>query len=347
MIRFLKAALVFAVAAWTFGAVPADAQVRKTGLTGASFLKIGVGARAVALGSAYTTVRGDVNQMFWNPAGISIAEGKTQLTFSYNDWIADLAHYSAGVSHDFGTLGTWGVGFLALGVSDIEANRDVVPSFLAGTYTGFVDPATSDTYDYNDTAVSLTWAYQFTDRLSMGVTGKYINQKIDGESASAYALDVGAIYDIGYRGARVGARLNNLGSDLKYYAIKSPLPLEFSVGSSIDLMNNEDQGMRLTAMVDATKPQDSEQLLYIAGEFQVMKYFMVRGGYKLNYSGITDKKTDEVTRARTSADRTEEGFTLGGGVDYPFGGYRIGVDYAYTEFGILDNVHRVSVNMGF
>ena len=63
---------VFAVAAWTFGAVPADAQVRKAGLTGASFLKIGVGARAVALGSSYTTIRGDVNQMFWNPAGMSL-----------------------------------------------------------------------------------------------------------------------------------------------------------------------------------------------------------------------------------------------------------------------------------
>ena len=110
-------------------------------------------------------------------------------------------------------------------------------------------------------------------------------------------------------------------------------------------MESEDRGTRLTAMVDATKPQDGEQLLYVAGEFQVAKYLMVRGGYKLNYSGVTDQKTDEITRRPISAKRTEEGYTLGAA--YPMGNTHIGVDYAYTEFGILDNVHRVSVNVGF
>lgn len=344
--KFLKAFLALALAAYMLSGT-ADAQVRKAGLAGASFLKIGVGARAVALGSAYTTVRGDVNQMFWNPAGTTLREGKTQATFSYNQWIADLSHYAAGITHDFGTWGTWGLGVVAMGVSDIPANRDVVPSFLAGTYTGFVDPQTSATYNYNDTAVNITWAYQFTDRLSLGVTGKYINQSIDGESANAYALDVGAIYDIGYKGARIGARMNNLGSDMQYYADGAPLPLIFSVGTSINLFEQEEQGMRFTAMLDATKPQDAEQLLYAAGEFQLMKYFMVRGGYKFNYSGITDTKTDEITKQPVNADRTEEGYTLGAGVDYPFGNYRMGVDYAYTEFGILDSVHRVTLNIGF
>jgi hypothetical protein len=344
--KFLKTMLTLALAASFIGGV-ADAQVRKAGLTGASFLKIGVGARAVALGSAYTTVRSDVNQLFWNPAGITLKEGRTQATFTYNQWIADLSHYAAGVSHDFGTWGTWGIGAVAMGVSDIPATRDVVPSFLSGTYTGFVDPRTDATYDYQDMAVSLTWAYQFTDRLSMGITGKYISQKIDSESANAYAIDAGAIFDIGFKGARIGARINNLGSDMTYYAIGAPLPLIFSVGTSINLFEQEEQGMRFTTMLDATKPQDGEQLLFAAGEFQIMKYFMLRGGYKFNYSGIADKKTDEITKQQVSADRTEEGYTLGGGIDYPFGNYRMGVDYAYTQFGILDNVHRVTLNIGF
>lgn len=347
MKKWIKLSLAIAAVCWILSPLSSDAQVRKAGLTGASFLKIGVGARAVALGSAYTTVRGDANQMFWNPAGIALSGGQTQATFSYNQWIADLSHYAAGISRDMGNWGTWGIGVVAMGVSDIEANRDVIPGFLAGTYTGFVDPMSDPTYDYNDTAVSISWAYQFTDRLSMGVTGKYINQSIDGESARAYAVDAGAIYDIGYKGARIGARINNLGSDMKYYVIGAPLPLIFSVGSSINLIEQEDSGMRLTAMVDATKPQDGEQLLYLAGEFQVAKYLMLRGGYKLNYSGVTDQKTDEITGQPLSTNRTEEGYTFGAGVAYPMGGMDMGVDYAYTEFGILDNVHRVTVNIGF
>ncbi|MDZ7260995.1 MAG: hypothetical protein ONB05_02595, partial [candidate division KSB1 bacterium] len=46
------------------------AELRKPGITGAAFLKIGVGARMVALGSAATTIYGDPNAIFWNPAGI-------------------------------------------------------------------------------------------------------------------------------------------------------------------------------------------------------------------------------------------------------------------------------------
>ena len=345
MKRMLNLLMMLALTAWTVGT--AEAQVRKAGLTGASFLKIGVGARAVALGSAYTTVRNDVNQMFWNPAGISVTDGQMQVTFSYNDWIADLNHIAAGVSRGVGNYGTIGIGFVALSLGNIEANRDVVPGFLAGSYTGFVDPNTSAEYDYSDTAVNVSWAYQFTDRLSMGLTGKFISQSIDNFSANAVALDAGIIYDIGYKGARIGARINNLGSDIKYYEIAAPLPLVFSIGSSINLMENTEQGMRFTAMVDATKPQDGEQLLFVAGEAQVAKYLMLRGGYKLNYSGTSDNKTDEITGQRFGADRTEEGYTLGAGLSYPTGGFNVGVDYAFTEFGLLNNVHRVSVNLGF
>lgn len=346
MKKFLKVTLACALAAWTFGVAPADAQIRKAGISGASFLKIGVGARAVALGSAYTTVAGDVNQMFWNPAGVAISDGKTQVTFSYNQWIADLNHAAFGISHDFGTWGTWGFGAVRLGVSGIEASRDVVPSFLSGSFTPF-DTNTSATYDYSDTAINLTWALKFTDRLAMGITGKFINESIDDVSASAYAMDVGAVYHIGYKGARIGARISNLGSDLKFYDIGAPLPLIFSYGASIDLVSNEDQGMRLTAYADANKPQDSEQLFFTSGELALKDMFFVRGGYKLNYSGVTDSKIDEVSKAKVDAGRSEEGFTLGAGVKLPLSSYKISVDYAYTDFGILDQVHRISVDLGF
>jgi len=342
MKKFLKITLACALAAWTFGAVPADAQIRKAGISGASFLKIGVGARAVALGSAYTTVSGDVNQMFWNPAGVAVTGGKTQVTFSYNQWIADINHVAFGISRDFGTWGTWGFGAVKLGVSGIEASRDVVPS----SFTAF-DNGTSATYDYSDTAINLTWALNFTDKLAMGITGKFISESIDGESASAGAIDVGAVYKIGYKGARLGARISNLGSELKFYEVGAPLPLIFSYGAAIDLVSNEEQGMRVTAFADANKPQDSEQLFFTSGELALKEMFFLRGGYKINYSGITDSKTDEVSKARVDAGRSEEGFTLGAGVKVPVSGINIAVDYAFTEFGILDSVHRVSMNLDF
>ena len=64
--KALKIITVLGMAMFLVAPQPTDAGVRKSGLTGAAFLKVGVGARAVALGSAYTTVTGDVNQIFWN-----------------------------------------------------------------------------------------------------------------------------------------------------------------------------------------------------------------------------------------------------------------------------------------
>jgi len=330
----------------------------KSGLTGAAFLKVGVGARAVSLGSAYTAVAGDATQLFWNPAGIAIDNGM-QVTINYNQWIADLDHAAIGVTRHFGSLGTIGVGVVSMGLSGIESDRDFVPGFIED-FEPF-DTRTGD-YDYQDLAIGVTWARQVTDRLALGATGKMISESIDEESGTCYALDVGAIYRVGFRGARIGARLNNLGSDLNHLGteVSSPLPLIFSVGSSIDLMEEDDMGNKLTLFADATKPQDSDQLVFAAGELQLLHHLKVRGGYKFNYSGISDDKTDETTgntgealspgnptSTDHTADRTVEGLTLGLGVDVAVASYKVVVDYAYTDFGILDNGHRVSLRLSF
>ena len=46
-------------------------NVSKTGTTAAQFLKIGIGARALGMGGAYSAVSNDVTALYWNPAGLS------------------------------------------------------------------------------------------------------------------------------------------------------------------------------------------------------------------------------------------------------------------------------------
>lgn len=321
------------------------AQVRKSGLTGAAFLKVGVGARAVALGSAVTSLNGDLNQIFWNPAGIAMSNGhQWQATFNYNRWIADLNHTSGAIAHNFGSLGTIGVGVIAFGVSGVTADRDVVPGFLQGSFTPF-DNETSSSYDYLDLAVQATWARNFTDKLALGATFKFINQSIDAKGASSFAFDFGAIYKIGYRNATIGARINNLGKDLKFYNIGVPLPLVFSVGASIGVLQNEQHNLMILA--DATKPQDADQLIFAGGEYSFNNFVSVRGGWKFNYAGVEDSKRNESDQRLINAPRTEEGLTVGGGLKVSMGENKANIDYAYTEFGILDNVHRFTLSVSF
>ena len=54
-----------------YGQLDNTQQMTKSGTTAAQFLKIGVDARATAMGNAFTAMDGDVSSMFWNAAGLA------------------------------------------------------------------------------------------------------------------------------------------------------------------------------------------------------------------------------------------------------------------------------------
>ncbi len=311
-----------------------QAAVRKAGLNGMPFLKIGVGARMVALGSAVTTVYGTPNAMFWNPAGIDVDAGVTQVALNHNKWIISLDHEAAAVTHGFGNLGTFGLGFIYLGISDIPADRDIAPP---GFEYAQIDQATSATYSYYDMAMILSYAKRLTDRFRMGANVKFLREHIDDQDVNVFAFDFGAIYETGFRDLTLGARLSNLGSDVEYFAIAVPIPLTFSIGASMTLAKEENTAFKV--LVDAAKPQDTAQLYYVGGEWTLQDWFALRGGYKFNYSGVKDANGIAIS---------DEGASFGLGLKLPVGGsVSVMLDYAFTDFGIFDNTHRFSLRLGF
>lgn len=316
------------------------AQNRKAGINAASFLKIGVGARQVGLGSATTSLTGDVTNMYWNPAGIALgAEQTLQASFTHNQWFADLTQQAASVSYKFEDIGTIGIGFMTFGLSGIEADRDVYPG-NAALQALQIDQARSGTYDYRDILAQVTYSRYITDRLALGVSAKYISEKIDDQNASAVAFDFGSIYDIGILGWRIGARLSNLGGDIKFYDFASPIPLTFSMGTSMTPF--QDDMNAFTVSVDAVKPQDGMQYYFAGGEYTFMKMVSVRGGYKFNYSGVDDGGSSLAPAVKTSV----EGFTVGAGFMTGFTDYNIHLDYAYTKMDIVKSVHRFTLSVG-
>lgn len=317
----------------------ANAQ-RKAGRTAAAFLEIGVGAREVALGSAASSFVNDANQIFWNPAGTALTpDQRFSAALSYNDWIADLSYSAAAVGYNVGRTGTITVGVQMFGVSDIPANRE----------NGYTDPQlqdlvtdtrTSSTFNFQDIAVSLGFSRYVVDRLALGAAVKLINESIDRESASAIGFDFGSVYHVGFSGWRIAARLSNLGSDMTYYNQENPLPLTFSIGSSIYPYNTEQ--MRVMLAVDATKPVDSQQLLYGGAEVSLYDLLFLRGGYKFNYSGVSDEGTAERDAIKTSI----EGFSVGGGIQYVISDVAVAIDYAFTKMDLLNDAHRFTLRIG-
>jgi hypothetical protein len=327
--RMRTALGVSLVAAVAFASV-ATAQERKAGLNGAAFLKIGVGARMVALGSAATTVHSDPNAMFWNPAGTVMDGGKTAVTFTRNEWLVGMNHDVAAVARSFNGIGTIGIGVIRLGLDGIAADRDIAPTDEV-RFLQVDENIGADTYGFNDLAVMVNYSRQFTDRLKIGANFKFIRQRIDDQSATTVASDVGVIYETGFRDLTLGARLNNLGGDLEFYNNPAPIPLSFSLGASMSIAREENS--RFTALVDAFKPQDEPQFYFAGAEWALADRVFLRGGYKLGFSG---------TRDSFGKSNTDEGFSFGGGIVVPFGDAVLNLDYAYTEFSILDNTHRFS-----
>ena len=74
----------------------------QAGNTGFSFLKVGVGGRAMAMGEAYTAIADDPTAVFYNPADLTLASSP-QVMLMHRSWIQDTqtdflgAQTSAGV----------------------------------------------------------------------------------------------------------------------------------------------------------------------------------------------------------------------------------------------------------
>ena len=112
----MKRMTYFVLLIWLIATGTADAQyqsagfqsdVSKVGTVAVPFLTIGIGARATAMGSAFTAVASDVTALYWNPAGIASFD-QNQLTLIHSEWIADLKHDFIGLAVPLGTMGSIG-----------------------------------------------------------------------------------------------------------------------------------------------------------------------------------------------------------------------------------------------
>ncbi len=322
-------------------AVSAFAQT-KVGSTAAPFLNIGVGSKAIAMGGAFTATANDVTSLYWNPAGAakSLTSGAY---FSHTQWFADISLNWAGAMLNLGGMGIVGGYVTYLDYGEIEVTTLREPD------------GTGEMYNAKDMAMGLTYAYNLTDRFSIGGSMKYITQQIWNSSASTVAFDLGVLFQSDIYGLRIGATITNFGGDMtmdgkdllvlhdidpnnfgnndqilaRLKTDAFPLPLTFKVGLAMDVINMPMH--KITVGVDALHPNDNSESLNIGGEYVFNNMIALRGGYKSLF-----------------LDNTEEGLTLGIGLLYEFSpSLGLSFDYAYQDFGVLKNTQHFSMGIKF
>ena len=322
-------------------------EVNKVGTTAANFLKLEVGARAAALAGAFTAVADDASAIKWNPAGMAYVN---QFTLSYNN--IDLY---AGIKHQFFSA-IFPVGNNVLGVS---VNMVDIGKILKTTITD-PDGDTGLYFDSSNMAVAVSYARPLTDRVTIGVSARWIHEQIWQEHAYGYCADVGVLYKPGVSGMRLGMSITNFGPDMsmdfgplqtfqknpaenmegvgnrdiwaQWRMEAYPMPVSFQLGGIIDLVGSQsflfkNEANRASLMIEVNDSFDNQMRSKYGIEYEWKQILAIRGGYKANYDVAT--------------------FTFGGGFQIPVRNMSLRFDYAYADYGDLGNVNVTTLTLGF
>ncbi len=165
-------------------------SINRVGTTAAQFLKIGAGARPIAMGGAYAALADDILSIYWNPAGLSRIGGKGEAVFNHAEWLAETDYDFAAFSINTGGLGA--LGFFVISFSTPEEPVRTVEN----------PQGTGQVWNANMISVGVTYARNLTEDFSIGFTGKFIQEKIFSQTARGGAFDFGVLYNTPLRGLK-------------------------------------------------------------------------------------------------------------------------------------------------
>jgi hypothetical protein len=284
----------------------------KVGTSGYSFLKVDPSARSTAMGGAFVGLSDDAAALYFNPAGLIQIDTKRFFT-TYNNYVSDIQSGFLGYVHPYSQS-------VRLGAS--------ISYFNYGSMTKTDDQgADLGTFGASDFALALSLARVINTRFSLGATGKFVYERIDGFSSDALALDLGVLYISKDGLTRIGGVGQNIGSQLKGLtkSHKDPLPSAVKIGISHRMRE-----LPLTVVSDVTKPFDNDIFFNLGGEFSALEPLYLRFGWSsFGKNFKTDSDKDNLA-----------GFAAGFGVTWKV--YRF--DYAFSSYADLGGVHKISIS---
>ena len=232
---------------------PATAINANAGTTGFNFLKIGVGARAAALGGANTTLAGDLESTAANPAALW-GLGRRTVALSLTSYLIDTQAGFLSLATPRGSR-VWGFSINYFAYGSLE--RTDADGQALGTFSPF------------DVAAYMTVAQKFwKDRLIVGANLKAVYSTIDDFTSDAYMADLGIIIPGPAHGMRLGASISNLGSVRSGFTpnFKDSLPVLVRLGISHQPAHTP---LPLRLLLDLNVPNDNDAYLSFGAEINL------------------------------------------------------------------------------
>ena len=315
----------------------------KVGQTGMQFLSVVSNSQAAALGTAVSARELRSNSLFFNPATMGFDSSLFDLSFSINQWIADINHNNASISfRPFdGDYGVFGLSLILVDYGIIE-----------GTVWANNEQGYEDIGNISPTAFSIGLGYskQLSEVFSVGGQIKYVKQslgksQIPGDvdpitlellstketenDLSLVVFDFGTLFKTGFNSLQFGMSVRNFSQEVKYVSESFETPLTFTFGLAIDLMDyselldidNSVHSLWISGDVIDTRSKDPQ--LAIGLEYGLLDKFFLRGGYLSNVD--------------------EANFNFGVGISYA----GLSFDYSYTPYGIFGNIQRLTTSFSY
>jgi hypothetical protein len=308
---------------------------QRVGISALQFLKIGVGARAAALGESFVAISDDASALFWNPAGLINTEGN-QVFLAHTNYVADISHDFVGGFYKLSPSDVVGLSLISLSTDDMPVTDETNPH------------GNGRMFKYSDLAVGLTYARQMTNQFSFGATVKYVEETLDVIKIRTVLVDLGTYYWTGLGSVRFAVVVSNFGNDVSptgsvdlYDGTKvnnfqsfSP-PTLFKVGLAFEPFQTESQ--KITTSIQLNHPNDNVENIRIGAEYIWNDMFAARVGIR--------RTLGEQLFGKDAA--SEQDITLGAGVKVPLSFAKINVDYAFANFNRLGGVHRISLQLTY
>lgn len=312
----------------------AEESNKKLAQTGFQFLSVVSDAKGAAMAGAVHSLEMQSSSLFFNPAGMANQSQFIDVAVSDNKWIADIHHntLSLSIAPQGGRYGV--IGFSALSV---DYGDKFYGTVVANNEKGFLDTGEISPTTF---AMGVGYAKALSDRFCVGGQVRWIKQAFENltfliadsvETLSdttsgewnyklfPYAFDFGTQFKTGIKSLAFGMSVRNFSREIKYVKEGFQLPLVFTLGISMDLMDLvefDGPQQSLIMSVNATHFRSHPEQLIIGLDYKFMNFLSLRGGY------VTGNDED--------------------GLNYGFGITQFGLtlDYSYAPFGIFDNVQR-------
>lgn len=318
-----------------------------TGTTGTDFLKINPGANSGSMGNAGVALPLNTESIYLNPAAVAKTERKHNIGFTHIFWWKNINYEYVAYLNNIKEIGTFGC----------SLNYLYMPKLKRTDYLG--NP-TGEKLKIADLAGVLTYAREICNGFSLGSNLKYINRKLGPDSATAFAADVGVLYQMCFgetesreqqkelratmikseKKLNFGVAVQNIGTKIKFKEEEDELPLIIKMGTAFIPFPG------LYFVLDADKPKDEEVKLHGGIAYWPVKIFGIRAGYEGtddlgSLSGITAGLSFKIPEKESSY--LDEYFS-----ETPSHFIKSSqLDYAFRSFGDLGYAHYITLKMGF